>query len=703
MRVNRFCLAMRTAIVLLAGAFVFACGEDEPYNPDNPTPTPDNPIPPSPPAPQTDDVVIHDYSQSDTSKVKVVSIDYSDEGNMLLTVEVPSNQIPKVGEFLVSGPTKLAPYGYLLRAVKVTEESGTKGGDVSIKEIKVLIEAITTTINELIKLINFTKVFYVPLPDVSFEMFQPILEGLKCTMQTSTDATGMENLPFDANGKWQRPANFDVSDGELELIPTEVAPDDGGEKKKGNKATVSFDAFEIDGIKIKPHFSFVQKGLFFYLEILEGTFQKFGVDYEANLSMSLEIVDTFKGKVDKKIPLGSLVQSYKVSIGEVPVVITVVCPLILELKVEGSIGFGFKPLDIDLDIGAGTYYDFPRKSYFPYWNHDKYVDIVDKTSQKEYSALGNMGSDMTLKGSISVDLSGGVSVGFYGCNVIDRKAGWMIDGKRPNGTSRTAAEKKLMKEFKDVLEAEFSVDAKAEISAKVDIGSMDEVAADLYIRDDCGLTLDWGGRLAASFKIPFVSSMIPPWVDKVVEKITPWNEKVQIGMITPSWDSPRGTFFDSSERKKWPHTLFFPGYSELKIEDGPPGRYEMAVSATKSKPLLQRFGLKPFKERNFGICIVPSDLKNEATGPFSQNWITYDLTDNPACSFNESEGWVDINEMIPKTDIQRNRDYDLFFYSVIEGPLLNDIYLFRADKQFRLSETGRVSTVNLDDVPGENL
>lgn len=696
---------LRFLAVFLSGAVFIACsslfGPDDPDDPGDPG----DPGNPGNPGSVSEEVVVHNFS-ADTSRVEILSLEPNEEGNMVMSVRAPANQLPKPGEYLVSAPTELAPYGYLLRVMKVTEETRTRGIGDTVEEISAKIESVFATINEIVQNINFQKVFYIPLPDVSFEQFKPILEGVKCTFETSTDATGLENLPFDADGKLQNPSNFAFNaDGDMEFIPGEVAPDNGEGKKKGNKAKVSFDGFEIDGIKIKPEFSFTQKGLFFYFEILEGTFQKFGVDYEANLSFSLEIQDTFKGKlVDKKIPFGALVQNYIVPVGEVPVVVTLVVPIILELKLEGSIGFGIKPLDVDLDIGVGSYYDFPRKSFFPYFGHDEYVDVTDKTSQKEYSGLGSLvDSELTLKGSFSADLSSGVSIGFFGCNIIDRKAGWMIDGKNTLGKERSSAEKKLLKEFKDVMEAEFMIDGKADVSAKVQIGSIDEVAADLYIRDDCGLKIDWGGKLAASFKIPFVSSIIPPWVSEVVEKYTPWNEKVQVGIIQPSWETPRGTLFDSSKKKTWPHTLFFPGYSDLKVEDGPDGKNVMVVSVIKTKPLLERFGLRPFTERNFGFCFVPSDLKNEAAGPFSEHWITYDLSNRPEFSYPESTSWVDINTTVPKTGIQRNRSYDLFAYSVIEGPLLEDIYLFRANKQFKLSETGKVSTIDLDDVPGENL
>lgn len=692
-------ITLRILSIFLMVVPAMACREDDPDDPDNP---------------EQIEAVVHNFSDQNNANVEVVSIDINEDGNRVLTINAPKDQIPKVGEYLVSTPTELAPYGYLLKVTNVTEDSETRGIDDTIDVIRASIETVFAGLNEIIHNISFKKVFCIPLPDMSFEDFKPILEGLKCTMEVSRDDTGMENLPFDADGNLQNPENFAFNaDGDLEFIHPEISGFDGQdvitaydpeEKKKGNKAKVSFEGFEIDGITIKPEFSFTQKGLFFFLEITEGTFQKMGVDYEANLSCSLEILDTFKGKlIDKKIPLGSLVQSYIVPVGEVPVVVTVVCPIILEFKVDGSIGFGIKPLDVDLDIGMGAYYDFPRESFFPYWGHDEYVDITDKTSQKEYSGLGNIDTDLTLKGSVSLDLSTGVSVGFFGCNIIDRKAGWMIDGKRPDGNPRTPIEKKLLKEFKDVLEAEFTVDVKGAVSAKVEVGSIDEVAADLYFRDDCGLKVDWGAKLAASFKIPFVSSIIPPWIYEVVDRYGPWDEPAKIGIVTPSWDSPRGVIFDSSKKKKWPHTLFFPGYSDLKVEDGPDDHSVIVASVTKTKPLSQRLGFQPFNERSWGLCLVPSDLKNEAAGPFSSNWTMHDLTANPNYAFKESESWVDIYEAIPKSGLEYNRYYDLYAYSIVEGPLFGDIYLLRANKQFRLSESGKVSTINLDDVPGQNL
>ena len=651
MKTDRLYRAMRIAVVFLAGIVVFACKEDNPENPENP----------EPPGPELqDEVVVHNYSNDSNSKVEVLSIDYGETGNIVLTIDVPKNQVPKVNEYLVSAPTKLAPYGYLLKVTKVTEEPSTKGISDTLEDIKVKVEGVIATINEVIKNISIDKVFYIPLPDVSFEQFKPILEGLSCKMTTWTE----DDPVILEHGM--------SSDGNLDYVKGMVTVGNGEEIQKGNKVKLTFDAFEIDGIKIKPDFSFVQKGLYLFLEVTEGTFQKIGFDYEANFSCSLEVQSTYKGKlVDQKWILGSLVQNYVIPAGDIPVVVTVVVPLIIGLKIEGSVGFTFKPVDVDYDIGIGAYYDFPRESFFPCGNHEKIIDITDNTSQKEYVGWGNLESDLTLKGNVSLDPSLGVSVGLYGCNIIDRKAGWMI-----NGEGRTAAEKELMKAFKDIVEAEVVFDAKVDLSAELGIGSVDEVAADLNIKDDCGLKLDWGATIGASLKIPF------------------------FGNLAPSWKSPRGVIFDSSEDIKWPHTLFFSEFSKIKIIDDPENDANLVVSAIKSKPL---FGYQPYKECSFGLCFVPSDLKNNSMGMLSQDWKMYDLSGNPDYMFEEPPRWREIYERIPKSEFEYNRFYDVYMYTEIDGPLLGNIYLLRANKKFRLSEVGGVSTVDVEDIPGQDL
>ena len=639
-------------VTFAVGFLVASCGLLNPDNPEPPVPEPG------------EESVIHDYSKSADSKVEVVSIDVNEEGNRVLTINVPKDQIPKVDEYLVSGPTELAPYGYLLRVTKVTKESETRGIGDTIEQLKVKVEAVIAGINEVIRNISFNKIFTVPLPDVSFEDFKPVLEGLNFTMTTWTEDDPVI-LDHGMN-----------ADGDLEYVTGLVSADDGEPKKKGNKASISFDAFEIDGIKIKPSFDFIQKGLYLFLDVQEGTFQKMGFDYEANLSCSLEIQDTFKGKlVDKKLLLGSLVQSYVFPAGEVPVVVTLVLPLTLEIKLDGSVSFSFKPLDVDLDIGIGTYYDFPRNSFMPYGSHKEIVDIHDNTSQKEYSYLGNIDSDLTMKGNFSLDFSTGVSVGLYGCNVIDRKAGWMIDSK-----NRSKAEKELLKAFKDLVAAEVIVDTKAALSAKMEIGSIDEVAADLYIKDECGFKWDLGCTIAGSFKIPF------------------------FGNLAPSWDSPRHVFYDSAEDIRFPHTLFFSGFSDLTVEEVPSNASELVVSVFKSRPLFGSvFGYQPYKERSFGLYFVPSELKNDALGTSSPNWKQCDLSGNPDYAMEGSSWWTEIIETIPKSEFETDRYYDVYAYTEIDGPVLGDMFLFRTNKQFRITESGRLSMIDLEDVPGENL
>lgn len=656
---NHLYQALRTAVVFFFGAWVIACGENNPDNTDPPEPGPG-----PGPGPEPEELVLHDYSSGKTD-VKVLSLDYSDNGNMLFTFNGPKDQLPKVDEYLVSAPTELAPYGYLVRVVKVTEEPSTKGIGDTVEELKAKVEAVNAAINEVIQSININKVFFIPLPDVCFEDFKPILDGLSFSMRTwGEDDPLITEHPFTA-------------DGELELIAGYVSENDGEPKKKGHKVSMDFDAFEIDGYKIKTDFSLDQKGIYFFLQVLEGSFQKIGFDYEASFSFSLELQKTYKGKlVDRKIPLGSLVQSYIIPVGEVPVVLTLVIPIILEIKLDGSLGFTFRPLDVDLDIGIGTYYDFPRKSFYPYGTHQKIVDVVDKTSQKDYLLFGNMQSDLTMKGSFSLDLSTGISVGLYGCNIIDRKAGFMIDGKRLDGSSRSSTEKALMKAFKDMIEAEAMVDTKGEFSAKLEVGSIGEVAADMYIKDDCGFKWDVGAKLAGSFKVPFV------------------------GDFTPTWDTPRYTFYDTKDDIRCPHTLFFSGFSKLDVVEAPTNPDNLVVSVVKSKPL---FGYHPYAERSFGLYFVPSDLKNDAMGTSSPYWKQYNLSGKPGYTYETNPRWFEIVESIPKSEFEKGRYYDVYAYTEIDGPIFGDIYLFRTNKQFRITETGSLSTIDLDDVPGQDL
>ena len=60
-----------------------ACREDDPDDPDNP---------------EQIEAVVHNFSDQNNANVEVVSIDINEDGNRVLTINAPKDQIPKVGE-----------------------------------------------------------------------------------------------------------------------------------------------------------------------------------------------------------------------------------------------------------------------------------------------------------------------------------------------------------------------------------------------------------------------------------------------------------------------------------------------------------------------------------------------------------------------------------------------------------------------------
>ena len=129
MKSERLFRTLRFLTVFLVGAIMLGCGEKDPVGPEPPGPEPPDP-------PVEEGVVLHNFSNDGNSKVEVLSIDYLEGEKVLLTINVPKDELPKVNEYLVSAPTKLAPYGYLLKVTKVTEESGTRGIGDTIEELK---------------------------------------------------------------------------------------------------------------------------------------------------------------------------------------------------------------------------------------------------------------------------------------------------------------------------------------------------------------------------------------------------------------------------------------------------------------------------------------------------------------------------------------------------------------------------------------
>lgn len=110
MKIDSLHRALRTAIVFLAGAFVMACGED---NPDNTTPEPDPPIVDDKPS-----VIVC----SDANGKGITVAELKEDGTLVLSSD--TKEKPKVGEIMVSGATDVAPHGFLYKVESVEEQNG---------------------------------------------------------------------------------------------------------------------------------------------------------------------------------------------------------------------------------------------------------------------------------------------------------------------------------------------------------------------------------------------------------------------------------------------------------------------------------------------------------------------------------------------------------------------------------------------------
>ena len=373
MNTERLYRAIRTSFVFLAGFFVFACGKD---NPDNSNPSVD------------EQPSVFNYSDPNDSGVTVVSYD-----NGTILMETTEDKIPNVGDYVCSGPTDEAPYGYLRKVLSVTRNE-TK--------------SVTATVFKLV----------TGDPDLD-EVFD------KLNIDTS--------IPYDLT-KLKIESVTDPEGNELEFLP----------EKEGwtiiNKPlkidlSLFFDGFDEkgevyqyhedikDNLVITPTVTIIPKKLSFPVKIQDGDFKHLGIDLDFDVDMDLKTDIWIGSKYDsKEIPLFNIKMSpWVIMLGEVPFVLTPLFTFYYQIKAEGGVTISFKPVDVELGMHFGAIYDFEKNESAPHGGDEFFT----KTTKKSNSfALDKLDTELKISGELRSDLGISFSVGAYGCNLIERMKGF---------------------------------------------------------------------------------------------------------------------------------------------------------------------------------------------------------------------------------------------------------------------------------------
>ena len=316
------------------------------------------------------EVEVIDLSDPVQSGIDVISI--SDNGTM--TIETTEDKVPKVGDMLCSGPSEMAPYGYLFKVTGVTSTNGqsqTRGD--SEDRTKFILKVITIGLCSAIDNFHATFRFPISLNDVKVSNVMTE-EGINLT------SSG------DYQTVWQLP------------------------KKKFTFGDVSF----TPNVKIKP------ESLALYLEVGNKRIQKFGADFDAEFEASVQIDANFKGTaVDKTYRIYDVfLEPITVMVGPVPVVITPYFMVYLTIKVDGSAQLSWIPVSCEYDVHLGGYFDTELVKFVPSKGKEKIL-TYENCKQTQDTWL-DLNSGFTVKGSVKSGVGVGLSLGLYGCNLVGK-------------------------------------------------------------------------------------------------------------------------------------------------------------------------------------------------------------------------------------------------------------------------------------------
>ncbi len=388
------------------------------------------------------EVTLKDLTDEEEFGIKVLSLD--ENGDMDVTST--DAEAIKVGDYLCSGSTEIAPYGYLVRVtdVQIVE---TKGFFDDMYDYLISLKTTIANINEVIKNIDFEKRWEVPFDDIEIDEV--------------TDPEG-NSISF---------------------------------TKEGKKWTIVDHDFDIGPFTVTPKVYVEPKNLAFFFAITDGEFDKVGMEADWDINASTKIKVSTKQSCSKTISLYHIfLQPIDIQIGPVPVVFTPLFQVYLKVDASGSAQLSMMAFNNTYQMHYGGYCDFQdntRLKCTP--GHEKVFEckVIDELnndyvndSQASSASAGIVSTasvapafaldSFSLHGDVSASLGVSWSAGLYGCNYIKR-----VD----------YFSKKL-----DFLADMLSVDIWAEVKATIGANyGLNNVWTNLAMpNDDCTFKVDFG-------------------------------------------------------------------------------------------------------------------------------------------------------------------------------------------------------------------
>ena len=367
-----------------------------------------------------------DLTDSQKSDITVTSV----ETDGSLIIEASENKAPHIGDYLCSGPTDLAPYGYMLRVTEITkmERSGssTRSTVDDIEKWIWCVKTASAAINEVFK--NLKLDIPIDLRNVSIDEVKDN-EGNTITMSE------------EQKKKWKIP------------IPS----------------------LKADFLTLAPEISFSPQKLTFHIHIKDQELNNFGIEFDTEMETKVHLDATIKNKkpIEKSFDLYHVFLT-PIAIPETPIVITPLFQIYLSFTANAKAIFSFVPIHEIYDVSIGAQYNGKTNSIEPIYGNDyfnvseRYVD-VDR-------GIDNMETSFTLDGNAKVSLGASLSFGLWGCNYMDRVS--FFKGK--------------FDMFYDLLSADFWIDLNREAKAKVGISFNDIDSywdkSDFHFIDECSWT-----------------------------------------------------------------------------------------------------------------------------------------------------------------------------------------------------------------------
>ena len=363
-------IACRVLAVMLM-LFIVSCDKQQDEEIDfGPEVTPGLSIP--------DEIVLKDLTEEpDEYGLKVLSLDENGDMNVTSTL---AGAI-QVGDYLCSGPTEVAPYGYLVRVTDV-EVSETRGVFEDLYDYIINLKTTFANLNEVIKDIDFEKRWEVPFEDIEIDNI--------------TDPEGNE-IAF---------------------------------TKEGKKWKIVDKDFEIGPFTLSPKVSLEPKNLAFYFSIKDSEFEKVGMDADWDINVAAGFTVKGEEKFSKTFSLYHVfLKPIDIQIGVVPVVFTPLFQVYCTVGATGSAEVSMKVFNSTFQMHLGGYCDFQDETTLkPTPGHEKAFDckVIDElhsdyvNDSEATRAPGFKLDSFKLHGDVNLSVGASISAGLYGCNYINR-------------------------------------------------------------------------------------------------------------------------------------------------------------------------------------------------------------------------------------------------------------------------------------------